>query len=72
MSNINEELIKDRLTKTCPCRQVTRHTIKEVIKTGATTLDRVKASTGAMTGSCKGTRCRGSIEDLIQKYGEDF
>ncbi len=72
MSNINEELIKDRLTKTCPCRQVTRHTIKEAIKSGATTLERVKASTGAMTGCCKGSRCKGSIEDLIQRYSDDF
>lgn len=69
---INEELIKDRLTKTCPCRQVTRLTIKEAIKSGATTLDRVAASTGAMTGSCKGRRCKGSIEDLIERYADDF
>lgn len=72
MGAINEELIKDKLTKTCPCRQVTRHTIKEVIKSGATTLDRVKATTGAMTGCCGGRRCRGSIEELIQKHAEEF
>ena len=70
--SINEELIKDRLTKTCPCKQVTRHTIKEAIKSGATTLERVEAVTGAMTGRCRGTRCKASIEGLIQKYGEDF
>ncbi|WP_054743284.1 (2Fe-2S)-binding protein [Cellulosilyticum ruminicola] len=71
MSNINEELIKDRLTKTCPCQQVSRHEIKEAIKSGATTVDRVAAVTGATTGRCNGCRCRGSIEDLIQKYTED-
>lgn len=65
-----EEQIKDKLTKTCPCRQVTRATIKEAIKNGADTLEKVKARTGAMTGSCKGARCRGSIEDLIENYKE--
>ena len=43
-----EEQIKDKLTKTCPCRQVTRATIKEAIKNGADTLEKVKARTGAM------------------------
>lgn len=72
MNPIDEELIKDKLTKICPCRQITRHTVKEAIKTGATTLDRVAAATGATTGRCNGTRCKASIEALIQKYGEDF
>ena len=63
-----EEQIKDKLTKTCPCRQVTRATIKAAIADGADTLEKVKARTGAMTGCCKGTRCRGSIEDLIEQY----
>lgn len=66
-----EEQIKDKLTKTCPCRQVTRATIKEAIKNGADTLEKVKARTGAMTGGCKGTRCRGSIEDLIERHKEE-
>lgn len=63
-----EEQIKDKLTKTCPCRQVTRATIKAAIADGADTLEKVKARTGAMSGNCKGTRCRGSIEDLIEAY----
>lgn len=61
-----EEQIKDKLTKTCPCRQVTRATIKAAIADGADTLEKVKAKTGAMTGSCKGARCKGSIQDLIE------
>lgn len=68
---INEEAIKDRLTKTCPCRGITRATIKEAIASGANTVERVKAVTGATTGCCHGTRCRGSIEDLIQRYAEE-
>lgn len=65
---MTEEEIKDKLTKTCPCRQVTRATIKAAIIGGADTLDKVKAQTGAMTGCCKGRRCKGSIEELIEKY----
>lgn len=60
-----EEEIKDKLTKTCPCKQITRKTIKEAIADGADTLEKIKARTGAMTGQCKGRRCKGSIEDLL-------
>ena len=65
-SAMTEEEIKDKLTKTCPCRQVTRATIKEAIANGADTLEKVKARTGAMTGCCHGTRCTASIEKLIE------
>lgn len=65
---MTEEQIKDKLTKTCPCKQVTRATIKAAISEGADTLEKVKAKTGAMTGCCKGTRCKASIEALIENY----
>ena len=65
---MTEEEIKDKLTKTCVCRQVTRATIKAAIAGGADTLEKVKAQTGAITGHCKGSRCKGSIEDLIEKH----
>lgn len=64
---MTEEEIKDRLTKTCPCRQVTRATIKAAIKDGADTLEKVKVKTGAMTGTCKGRRCKASIEGLLEE-----
>lgn len=67
MSNI-EEAIKDKLTKTCPCRVVTRAAIKEAIANGADTLDKIRAATGAMSGSCKGKRCQSSIEGLLESY----
>ena len=65
---MTEEEIKDKLTKTCPCRQVTRATIKAAIKEGADTLERVKAKTGATGGRCNGTRCKASIEELIETH----
>lgn len=65
---MTEEEIKDRLTKTCPCRQVTRAAIKAAISEGADTLEKVKTKTGATTGCCKGTRCKASIERLIEEY----
>lgn len=67
MSQINEEAIKDRLTKTCTCRVITRATIKEAIANGCDTVEKVKARTGAMTGSCQGRRCRERIQDLIDE-----
>ena len=68
MSPIDEEKIKDRLTKTCPCRVVTRAVIKEAIANGADTLEKVRAATGAMSGACRGKRCKSSIEGLLEKY----
>ena len=65
---MTEEEIKDKLTKTCVCKQITKATIKAAIKDGADTLEKVKARTGAITGHCNGTRCKGSIQDLIEKH----
>jgi NAD(P)H-nitrite reductase large subunit len=68
---INEQEIKDKLTKTCPCRVISRATIKEAIKNGADTVEKVRQATGATTGSCKGQRCRESIENLILAHKEE-
>ena len=68
---MDEQAIKDRLTKTCVCRQVTRATIKAAIMEGADTIEKIKTKTGALTGSCHGRKCRGSIEDLLTTYKEE-
>ncbi len=68
---MDEQAIKDRLTKTCVCRQVTRATIKAAIMDGADTIEKIKTKTGALTGSCHGRKCRGSIEDLLATYKEE-
>lgn len=65
---MTEEEIKDRLTKTCVCKQITRDKIKKAIREGADCLEKVKNETGAMTGCCKGRKCKGSISDLIAAH----
>lgn len=67
MAPIDEEAIKDRLTKTCTCKVVSRATIKEAIANGADTIEKIKVATGAMTGSCKGRKCKERIEELLEK-----
>ncbi len=67
---MTEEQIKDRLTKTCPCKQITRETIKEAIRNGADTLEKIKLQTGAMTGRCNGSRCKASIEGILEQMRE--
>lgn len=71
MSTKQEEYIKDKLTKICPCTQVTRLRVKQAIKEGADTLDKIKEKTGAMTGCCKGRRCRESIKGLLESSKEE-
>ena len=72
VKNMTEEQIKDKLTKTCLCKQITRETIKEAIRNGADTLEKIKAQTGTMTGYCNGNRCKASIEGLLQQMKEQI
>lgn len=62
--NLNQDIL-DKITKTCVCKAVSRATIKNSIKNGASTLDDVIKNTGACTGGCKGFRCKDKIETLI-------
>lgn len=52
----------------CLCKGITEDTIIDAIKNGADTMDKVKDVTGATTGYCHGSRCKGKIEELINKY----
>lgn len=65
---MTEEEIKDRLTKTCICRQVTREQIKKAIIEGADSLDKIKNETGAMLGGCKGYKCKENIRELLETH----
>lgn len=73
-NNLKEEqlrqLVLDKVTKTCPCRGVTRATIKKAIAEGATTIEEVSKNTGACAGSCKGLRCKSKVNELIKEYKE--
>lgn len=65
-----KQLVLDKMTKTCPCKVVTRAAIKKAIAEGATTVEEVSKKTGACTGSCKGARCKSKVKDLIKEYKE--
>ena len=60
-----QEIVLDKMTKVCVCKAISKAKIKESIKLGADTLDKVIKDTGACTGSCKGSRCKLKIENLI-------
>ena len=65
-----ENIIKDNLTKICVCKGVSKGTIKSCIKNGSSTLEDIKKNTGAMTGGCKGARCKSKIQELLDNKGE--
>lgn len=69
-NNLNTHVM-DKLTKTCPCRCITRATIKQAIAEGANTVEEVSKRTGAGTGSCKGARCKSMIKTLIDQHNSD-
>ena len=52
----NDELrqqVLDKMTKTCPCRVITRAKIKESIRNGAHTVEAVAKETGALLVAAK-------------------
>lgn len=68
--NISPEIL-DKLTKVCICKNVTRAKIKQAIKNGADSFEKIQESTGAGTGSCGAKRCREKIESLIMEFNKD-
>lgn len=70
--NDKEIAMKDRYTKVCLCKSISRATIKDSIRNGAKTLEDVKRKTRATTGSCKGNRCSFKIKELIEGYSKEW
>lgn len=68
--NLNEELL-DKLTKVCLCKGISRAKIKETIRNGANTLEKVQKVTGAGSGGCRGNRCTPKILELIASFNID-
>lgn len=68
--NLDEQL-KDKLTKVCICKGISRKTIKEAIQNGALTLEAVQKATGAGSGGCKGNRCTPKIEELLESMKQE-
>lgn len=60
--------ILDKLTKVCICKAIPRSRMKQVIREGADTLEKVREATGAGSGGCKGQRCTPKIIQLLEDY----
>lgn len=67
MDNIPQE-IKDKLTKVCICRGITTATMKQYIRNGENTVEKLVRASGATTGGCKGHRCGEKIVELVDGY----
>ncbi len=63
-----KKMVLDKMTKVCICKAIPRSKIKEVIKSGATTVEEVNKIVGSGSGGCKGRRCGPKIEELINMY----
>ena len=55
------------MANVCLCRGVSEETIIEAVKNGATSFEEVKEETGGGAGGCRGGRCKGNIEMIIEK-----
>ena len=65
MDELSQEL-KDKLTKVCICKGISKATMKKAIKGGASTLEDVQKTTGAGSGPCGGKRCTPKILELLE------
>ncbi|HHX60067.1 MAG TPA: (2Fe-2S)-binding protein [Epulopiscium sp.] len=63
---LNDE-IRDKLTKVCICKGISRKIIKDAIKNGAKTIKEVQEATGAGSGACGGRRCTAKIQQLLKE-----
>ena len=50
----------------CLCKHVSEESIQRALDYGTTTLEGVKAATGAGAGACKGQRCKGQIHRMLK------
>lgn len=70
MEEDKRSLVMDRITKVCICKAIPRSKVKEGIRRGADTVDKVHAAVGTGSGACGGRRCTTKIEALIEEYKE--
>ena len=66
MDDLSPEL-KDKLTKVCLCKGISRATMKKAISHGADTLEKLQQATGAGSGSCQGRRCTPKLLELLEQ-----
>lgn len=52
----------------CLCNNVSEEEIIKAIKDGATTVEAVREKTSSTGGACRGSRCKGKVEALIEEY----
>ena len=66
-----DDEIRDKLTKVCICKGISRKTMKDVIKNGAKTIKEVQEVTGAGSGACGGKRCTAKIQQLLKEQTKE-
>ncbi|SHH59600.1 bacterioferritin-associated ferredoxin [Clostridium collagenovorans DSM 3089] len=55
------------MSKVCLCKGITEEEIIKAIKEGATSYEQVQETTSAGKGCCRGARCKGKINTLIEE-----
>ena len=67
VQKVTDQMKQDELV--CRCEEVSRETVEDAIRNGATTLDAVKRRTRAGMGLCQGRTCRRIVSSLITGIG---
>lgn len=68
MDEEKRSLVMDRVTKVCICKAIPRSKVKEGIRRGADTVQKVHAAVGTGSGACGGRRCAPKIAVLLEEY----
>ena len=64
-----EQEIIEGLKPVCICKGIKKRAILDRIKAGATTVEELRKTTGAGSGSCKGERCTPRIIGCLREQG---
>jgi NAD(P)H-nitrite reductase large subunit len=68
---MNEQKIIDGLKPICKCKGIKKRTFLKHIRAGITTVQGLKKTTGAGSGSCKGKQCTPLIAGLLKAGRSD-
>lgn len=63
-----QQMILDKMTKTCTCKSITKYKIKQLISQGYDSLQDIQEKTGAGSGACNGRYCTERILEMIDEH----
>lgn len=65
---MDEQEIIDGLKTICICKGIKKKVFKQLIAEGKTTIEELRAATGAGSGPCGGRRCTPRLNEMLADH----